>query len=320
MELPAWPRRTALIPVLVALAATVACGGGAEPAPVAVGAGDTAESVLLAEIYAGALGRAGVAAEVVPAPGDRAARVAALDAGRVDLLADHTAALARFFDTAALDQGAVPTPGTPAPGDGPGGVAPDSGPADPTGTAAVTAALARSLPQGLVVSDPADGTDLRPRLLVTAESARRDTLAAADDPADVCTGRTAGTAPVPGLLDPAPPAALPGCAPVTTVAFPDPASLREALLTGAVQVGLLAGPAPAAVITGLAAVSGAGELPAENVVPLFRDGILDDRGREKLNYVAGELTTDELITLVWRVAAGEPATDLARAWLDAHAL
>ncbi|MFC8046883.1 glycine betaine ABC transporter substrate-binding protein [Nocardia sp. NPDC057353] len=303
MKVPAWVRRQALVPVVVALAAAVSCADGGDAGAVAVGAGDSAESAVLAEIYAGALSRGGIPAVVAPAPGDRSARVAALDSGAVDLLADHTGALTRFFDaTAFAAAGPSSTPAAETP--------------DPAQTA--TAALARSLPQGLVISDPADGTDLRPRLLVTEETARRDELAKAESATPACADRTGGLAPAPGLLDPAPPETIPACIFGSTERFADPAALRAALLEGRVQAGVLAGPAPADSTAGLTAL--ALDLPAENVVPLFRDGVLDDRGRERLNQVAGELTTDELVVLVQRAEAGERAADLAGSWLDAHAL
>ncbi|MEV0359700.1 glycine betaine ABC transporter substrate-binding protein [Nocardia sp. NPDC050697] len=320
MEMPAWLRRPVLIPVLFALVAAVSCGNGASEPAVTVGAGDTAESAVLAEIYAGALSRGGIPAVVAPAPGDRGARLAALDSGSIDLLADHTGALTRFFDATALNAGNSPAPGDGAPASGDGTPAPDAPVKDAPGTPAdpaksATAALARSLPQGLVISDPADGTDLRPRLLVTTETARRGGAVTA-----ACADRPGGLAPAPGLLDPAPPDTIPGCAFATTEHFADPAALRAALLEGRIQAGILAGPVPADTTAGLTALADAGTLPAENVVPIFRDGILDDRGRERLNQVAGELTTDELVTLVQRAEAGENPADLARSWLDAHAL
>ncbi|MFC3964813.1 glycine betaine ABC transporter substrate-binding protein [Nocardia jiangsuensis] len=298
MELPAWVRRTALIPVLLALAAVVSCGDGAGESVVTVGAGDTAESAVLAEIYAGALSRGGIPAEVAPAPGDRGARLAALDSGSIDLLADHTGALTRFFDATARITAPEPA-------------------ADPVKAAA--AALARSLPQGLVVSDPADGTDLRPRLLVGTETARLESRTEADTVLATCAARTGGLAPALGLLDPAPPETLPSCVFTTTERFADPAALRAALLEGRIGAGILAGPVPADSTAGATVVTDA-TVPAENVVPVFRDGVLDDRGRERLNQVAGELTTDDLVALVQRAEAGERPADLARSWLDAHAL
>ncbi|UGT64197.1 glycine betaine ABC transporter substrate-binding protein [Nocardia asteroides] len=307
MELPALARRTALIPALLAFAAVVSCGDGVGESVVTVGAGDTAESAVLAEIYAGALSRGGIPAEVSPAPGDRGARLAALDSGSIDLLADHTGALTRFFDATALSTIASPDGGAPTPGTS----------ADPVKTAA--AALARSLPQGIVVSDPADGTDVRPRLLVGTDTARLESRTDPESVMAICAARTGGLAPALGLLDPAPPETLPSCIFATTERFADPAALRAALLEGRIGAGILAGPVPADSTAGSTVIADA-TVPAENVVPVFRDGVLDDRGRERLNQVAGELTTDELVTLVQRAEAGDSPADLARSWLDAHAL
>jgi osmoprotectant transport system substrate-binding protein len=48
---------------------------------------------------------------------------------------------------------------------------------------------------------------------------------------------------------------------------------------------------------------------------------LDQRQIKKLNYVAGELTTADLATMVRRVRDEHAsAADLARTWLDEHAL
>ncbi|WP_288047852.1 glycine betaine ABC transporter substrate-binding protein [Nocardia sp.] len=61
-------------------------------------------------------------------------------------------------------------------------------------------------------------------------------------------------------------------------------------------------------------------LPAQNVLPIFRKGMLDDRRLEKLNYVAGELTTEDLVDLILKVRAGTSPATAARDWLDEHAL
>ncbi|NEW37063.1 transporter, partial [Nocardia cyriacigeorgica] len=106
--------------------------------PLVVGSGDTAESVLLAEIYAQALARTGAGVAVERDLGARADRLAALDAGTVTLVGEHNGAL-----LADLAGDAVAWTGKE-----------------------VTTELNRSLPQGLVVTDAADGADLRPRLVV----------------------------------------------------------------------------------------------------------------------------------------------------------
>ncbi|WP_280233200.1 glycine betaine ABC transporter substrate-binding protein [Nocardia cyriacigeorgica] len=281
--------------VLAVALATVAvsCGDGSAPEPLVVGAGDTAESVVLAEIYAQALARTGATVAVARDLGSRADRLAALDAGTVTLTGEHNGAL-----LAELAGGATAWSGEQ-----------------------VTTELNRSLPQGLVVTDAADGADLRPRLLV-GEPTSIESVA---DLRPECSTSTAGVAPVPGVFT-TPPAALriDGCEFAATTTFPNPDELRKALSDGRIRVGVLAGPpdlTPAAT-AGLRVLSDDDNaVRAENPVALVRKGALDERQWEKLNYVAGELTTDELITMVARVRddAADPGR-LARDWLDTHGL
>ncbi|MBF6081651.1 transporter [Nocardia cyriacigeorgica] len=280
--------------VVVALATVaVSCGDDSAPAPLVVGSGDGAESVLLAEIYAQALARTGAAVVVEPGLGGRADRLAALDAGTVTLVGDHNGAL----------------------------LAELAGNAAAWSTKEVTRELNRSLPQGLVVTDAADGADLRASVLVNA-TAPVESIA---DLTPACPSSAAGVAPVPGLL-PAPPQALriDGCEFASTQTFADPAELRKALVEGRIQVGLLAGPAEFAprAAEGLRVLSDDDNaLRAENPIALVRKGALDDREWEKLNYVAGELTTDRLAAMVAAVRDenANPA-ELARTWLDDHGL
>lgn len=161
---------------------------------VVVGGDSTTESVLLAEIYSQALERAGTDSAVVtglPTP------LADLDAGRIAVLPARNGALVDRWN-----------PASPA-------RTPDE----------VVAAVNSALPQGISVSDAADGTDPRPRL------AR-----------------------------------------------------------------------------------------AQSVVALYRSGIFDRQQLKKLNYVAGELTTEELVDLIHQVDTGSRPADAARSWLDAHSL
>ncbi|MFE3444621.1 glycine betaine ABC transporter substrate-binding protein [Nocardia sp. NPDC059180] len=281
--------------VLVVAVATVAvsCGDDSVPEPLVVGSGDSAESVLLAEIYAQALARTGATVAIERDLGTRADRLAALDAGTVTLVGEHNGAL-----LADLAGDAVAWTGKE-----------------------VTTELNHSLPQGVVVTDAADGTDLRPRVVVGMAAP----LESVADLTPQCPSSTAGVAPVPGLLT-LPPAALriDGCEFAATRTFANPDELRKALLDGQIQVGLLAGPPElaSAATEGLRVLSDEDNaLRAENPVSLVRKGALDDRQWEKLNYVAGELTTDELVAMVVKVrdADADPA-DVARDWLDARGL
>ncbi len=265
-----------------------------------VGAGDSAESRVLAEIYAGALARTGLPVRVRADLGQRPDYLAALDEGAVDLVGEQTGDL-----LAALDSGSTAR-------------TPDE----------VVTALSRALPADLTVADPADGVDLRPRLVVAADRAARDGLTTVADLLPRCADTVAGVAALPGLLRDSTDVGVTDvvvheCAFAAVAPESGPLALRESLRSGALQAGLLTGPpelAPGATdgLTVLADEDYA--IRAENIVPLLRAGLLDEVRMRKLNYVAGELTTNELIELIRAVEAGESAPDLARHWLDAHGL
>ncbi|MEU4316575.1 glycine betaine ABC transporter substrate-binding protein [Nocardia sp. NPDC024068] len=284
-----------LVPVLAVL--VVSCGGGDGDEPVVVGAQQTAESRVLAEIYAQALARTGVPARVEPGLGDRTAVFAALDAGTVTVVAEHNGAL-----LSELNAGA-----------------------QAADTEKVTEELNGSLPQATITSDPADGADFEPRVLVTDATAQQRGIDSVEQLTGQCPTLVAGTGKIPGLLElPAAVAGIPGCEFASTQAFEDPSELRRALVEGRIQAAVLGGPAeflPGGT-DGLTVLSDSDDaIRAENPLALLRKGVLGEEQLEKLNYVAGELTTDELCTLVLRVRddGGDPA-DLARTWLDAHGL
>ncbi|WP_280181845.1 glycine betaine ABC transporter substrate-binding protein [Nocardia farcinica] len=261
------------------------CGGGA---------GHSAESRGRPETSAAAPARTGLPVRVRTGLGDRAGTLAALDAGAVGLVGEHTGALLAAFD----------------------------GTAEATTPAEVGTALNRSLPEGLVVADPAESADLRPRLLVEPVAARRDGLDSVRALIPRCPATTAGVATVPGLLPPGAATRVAGCEFAAVTSFPSPEALVQALRAGVVGVGVLTGPpelVPAAEgLTVLADEDFA--VRAENVVPLLRKGVLDDQRTRKLNYVAGELTTAELVELVSAVGTGSAPAESARQWLDAHGL
>ncbi|WP_280256004.1 glycine betaine ABC transporter substrate-binding protein [Nocardia abscessus] len=296
MVLAASQRVLARLLVVASVALVVSCGNDAPGPSITVGAGDSVESSVLAEIYAGALARTGARTAVSARLGGREDYLAALDADRVQVLAEHTGALLTHFDEHATAR--LPK--------------------------YVANAVSAALPEGLVVSDFADGADLRPRVLLTAQAAAQDKLRSVGDLAPRCGELTVGVAVTPGLLPSSGRDRVGGCDFAATVAFPDPAALRKALLDGQVQAGLLSGPpelAPGAT-DGLAVLSDDDyAVRAENVLPLFRKGLLDQRQIKKLNYVAGELTTDELAVMIRRVRDdGSAPGDVARDWLDQHAL
>ncbi|MGQ4616345.1 glycine betaine ABC transporter substrate-binding protein [Nocardia sp. R7R-8] len=296
MVLAASQRVLARVLVVASIALVVSCGNDEPQRSITVGAGDSIESSVLAEIYAGALARTGLRTAVDPRLGSRADYLTALDADRVQVVGEHTGALLGYVDEHATAR--LPKQ--------------------------VADAVSAGLPEGLVVSDFADGADLRPRVLVTAQAAERDRVRSVRDLAPRCAGLTVGVAAMPGLLPPGGTDRVAGCEFAAAVAFPDPAALRNALLEGRVQAGLLGGPpelAPGAT-DGLAVLSDDEyAVRAENVLPLFRKGLLDQRQITKLNYVAGELTADELAVMIRDVRdEGAAPREVARAWLDKHSL
>lgn len=284
-----------LVPALAVLA--VSCGSGEAADPLVVGAQQPAQSRVLAEIYAQALARTGAAVRVQPGLGDRGAVLAALAAGTVTVAPDHNGALLADLNTGA----------------------------DAETVEAVTEELNGSLYQDTVTSDPADGTDFEPRALVTTATAEQRGVGSVDDLAKQCSGLTAGTAVVPGLLDlPAVAARISGCEFTATEQFTDPAELRRALVDGRIEVAVLGGPVeflPDGTDGLTVLTDSGGAIRAQNPVAVLRKGVLDERQAEKLNYVAGELTTGELAALVLRVRdEGADPAELARSWLDAHGL
>jgi osmoprotectant transport system substrate-binding protein len=310
MVLAASRRVVARALVVAAVALVVSCGNDERASTIAVGAGDSVESNLLAQIYSEALARTGAHTSVTANLGQRADYLAALDAGTVAVVGEHSGELLAFLD--ATSRAHKP--------DGVTDVANRSAPRE----LSVTEALNRSLPEGLAVSDPADGTDLRPRVLLPAAVATRDQVRSIGGLAARCGELEAGVTPVPGVLSaPATPVQVSGCRFTGTKPFPDATALRKALLDGEIQAGILTGPpalAPAAT-DGLTILSDDDyAVRAENVLAVFRKGMLDERQTRKLNYVAGELTTDELVDMIRRVRDGAVPADVARAWLDAHAL
>ncbi|MFF2088263.1 glycine betaine ABC transporter substrate-binding protein [Nocardia sp. NPDC058176] len=282
-------RSAAAILVATCSLAAVACADDDARAVVAVGADSSTESVLLAEIYSQALSRTGTDTTVLTGLDTPTAD---LDAGRIAVLPARNGSLLDRWNPSAAAR------------------APED----------VLAAVNAALPQGLSVSDAADGTDLRPRLLVTEDFATRENLRTVA--ALTCPELTAGYTELPGLAPTAiGPDLVADCAFAATSHYPDTEALRNALRDGQIQVGIVNGPPtgenPADLIT-LDDEDYA--LRTQNILALHRTGIFDRRQTKKLNYVAGELTTEELIDLITQVESGAAPAIVARTWLDDHGL
>jgi osmoprotectant transport system substrate-binding protein len=336
--------RTATRAVVAVMAATllVSCSHSDSDGTIAVGAGDSAQSELIAEIYAGALARTGARTIVRSHLGQRGDYLAALDADRVVLVGDDSGDLLTAFDsgsaarfpdpTAASDSVASDSSAT-----GSGVDQTTSFSSAATSMPSVSDSLSRALPEGLVISDIADGTDLRPQFVFSKAAAARFP-SSLTDLAPRCETLSVGIAtgheldplrrspdPKHDVLDPL--RSVYGCDITRYTVFPNDSALQDALRVGRVQAGVLT--APAALLGG-----GPGDpvtvsdpkfaFRAQNVVPLFRQGSLNDVQIKKLNYVAGELNNTDaapggLIDMVRSIRDDHAsARELARVWLEYH--
>lgn len=250
--------------------------------PVVVGSGDSIHSELIAEIYAGALARGGSPVEVQTRLGDRTAYLGALDDGRVTLVPELTGSLLDSLDPAATQ----------------------SKPDD------VRDALSKALPEGLSISDYA-GAQRRATFMVAKAT---DARSLAELP---CGEMALG---VPGELPASVVEALRadyGCAFREVRTFGRD-SMVSALAGGEIGAALLQGGSADPNVVAL--TDDKYVITAENVIPLFRTGSLTQSQIKRLNVVAGELTTDDLSAMVADVSRGDSSFDVARKWLDLHAL
>lgn len=287
-----------------ALAVTIAGSVGgcsaadrAEPGhvPVVVGAGNSDLSRLLAQIYAGGLRSTGAEVSVAENLGDRTAYLAALDRGEVSMIPDLTGDLLRTFDTLA---GA-------------------------TEAEDVFTELNRSLPAGLSVGDYATAED---RLALAVASSN-----AVDDDATVTEflrrdDVTVGT--VDGQVDPMNVMNAPRTAPAFTGAsatdfmvYPDAQFAVHDLNSGAVDALAIRTASFGPLAKDLTTLPDDDHVyPAQNVVPLYRTGVLDESAVKSFSVVAGELTTADLADMIGEVRGGAASGDVAGRWLGEHSL
>lgn len=266
--------------MLVSLVLTAGCSSASVDesratvdALVVADTGTPVQSVL-ANIYAGALTRDGMAASVMPVD-DTAAALTGLDDASLSMLPGFTGSLVRQLDPSS-----------------------DARDADD-----VYAALARALPEWLSVGDQglagngptvsvpsAVGATLE-EATVSALAPECETLSADIDPAVDDTN-------VRAVLDEVYDCRLAASdgAPAATVrdATDRPSDPQS---------------------TDVVLADDRDGFVAENVVPLFRKGSVDDESARRLQVIAGELTTADLARMVERVRAGEDPSAIARNWL-----
>lgn len=256
---------------------------------VVVGSGTSVQSELVADIYAGAVERAGGHAVTTPRVEDRAAYLGALDESRITLVPETSGDLLSYLDPAATES------------------EPD----------AVYAALNKSLPEGLSVSDFA-AAEQRPMLVLPEAAARAKDISSVADLIPHCAAMNVGVVADRPTAGVAPLETKYGCH-FASVRVYAPSELSTALANGEVQAALL--PAGSSVTVDgrfLALDDDEYAYRADNVLPLFRKGSLDEAEVLKLNFVAGELTTTDLAAMTSQVRSGKHSPAVALAWLDAH--
>ncbi|QCQ90332.1 ABC transporter substrate-binding protein [Rhodococcus sp. SGAir0479] len=286
---------------VLALAAAAAAGCGVDTSssvggpisagPVVVGASDSVESELVARLYAGSLDAHGRSTELLLGLGDRADRLAALDADRVALVPDYTGRLLHWFD-----------PG-----------------AEVTAADDVYEALNKSLPPGLAVSDYAPADD-RSSLVLGAARAGSSGPGTVGDLAPDCATSTLYSTPEfaedRNALSRL--ASVYGCTFAAVVPVPDAAAMSGEL-AGTAAVGGTTAAAPAVRADELAVLGDEDDaFTAQNVVPLYRGEALTSDDVKALSVVM-QLTTSDLTGMAARIRAGEiSSADAANEWLDEH--
>lgn len=273
------------------------CSAATSTDPVAtpvVGSGSSDLSRLLAQIYAGGLRSTGVDVEVKEDLGDRADYLAALDRGEVTMVPDLTGELLRTFDTLS----------------------------DATEAEDVYTELNRSLPSGLSVGDYATAED---RIAIAVASGSTS----ADTPRDLVFGEEATIGTVEGEVDPLDVVnILPRSEPTFTGAsfaefmvYPDAQFAVDELNSGAVAALAIRTASFGPLAKDLTTLPDEDHVyPAQNVVPLYRNGLLSESALRSFSVVAGELTTADLADMIGEVRSGVPSGDVAGRWLGEHTL
>lgn len=269
-----WRRILALCVVVLSVAA---CGNplrggaeGGEDGRIVIGASDVGESLLLAEIYAGALRRAGSDDVTVRPPvGGREVLVQALRDRSLTLAADYSGNLLRHFDK---DTKA-------------------------TTSEEVYRELPDALPKGLEVlrQSPAENTDM---LVVRGELAAQG-VRTISDLAPRCDRLVFGGPGQWGERWRERIRELYGCEfkEIRTTDTGGPVTV-EALRSGEVQVANMFSTSASVAANGFVPLKDDRDMfPAQNIVPLAAEGSLSERERDALNRVSAALTTEKLTEL-----------------------
>ena len=270
------------------LAVTLALAGCGDhrhgPPELVVGSGPEAESVLLANIYAGALRSYGFAARTQ----STADPLNLLDSGTVSVVPAFTGKVLQAFQhgaTVRSDQ-------------------------------QVYRAMIAALPEGLAAGDYATAAEDKPALAVTHATAGAwggTDLSALPRHCDgLVVGARAGAST---------PAAVSNCRLPEPRRFADDTTMLAALRDGQISAAWTSTANPDVPPDAVVLSDGKPALlQAENVVPLYRRNELSDRQLLAINEVAGVLDTAALVDMQRQVAKGATAQSVADAWLGEHPL
>jgi osmoprotectant transport system substrate-binding protein len=263
---------------------------------------DFPESELLAQLYGQALGQHGFPVEQVVQLGAREVVAPALEQGKVDMAPEYLGSALNFLN----DRDRVAT-------------------ADPALThARLEQAFA---PRGVSVLAYAPAQD-RNGFVVSGDLARRHGLEKLSDLAPMARRLSLGGPPECAQRA----LCLKGLEDVYKLQFArfEPMPSRDvtaaALGTGEIDVGMIDTTDPNLLKPGADLVQLADDKrlqPADNVVPVVRREIVDAYGPplvRLVNAVSAKLSTADLTSLNRQVADGQPAAQVAMAWLRAHTI
>jgi glycine betaine/choline ABC-type transport system substrate-binding protein len=251
---------------------------------VVVGSRPGIESVLLADIYTGALRSYGFPARSEQAPDP----LTKLDSGAFVVVPGFTGRVLQRFQ-----------PGTTVRSD-----------------AQVYKAMVSALPEGVAAGDYTTAAEDKPALAVTESTAKSWGGTDLTTLARQCDGLVIGS-----VVGASTPSAVGSCRLPVGREFPDNATLFAALRNQAITAAWTTSTDPGVPADLVVLTDGKQALvQAENVVPLYRRNELTDRQLLAVNEVAGVLDTAALVEMRRQVAAGADPQAVADGWLGEHPL
>ena len=272
---------------LAAALATAGCGhtgGQHHPGELVVGSRSSAESVLLADVYTGALRSYGFPAHAEQAPDP----LTKLDSGAFVVVPAFTGRVLQVFQ-----------PGATARSD-----------------AQVYKAMVGALPEGVAAGDYTTAAEDKPALAVTDSTSKSWGGSDLSGLPKHCDGLVVGS-----IAGASTPTAVGGCRLPAAHEFHDDATLFAALQSGEVTAAWTTTADPNVPADLVVLTDGKSALvQAENVVPLYRRNELTDRQLLAVNEVAGVLDTAALVEMRRQVSAGADPQAVADGWLSEHPL